>query len=118
MEKIKPLMRGLSRLCPACGKGRLFTNYLSVNESCTSCKTPLSSFRVDDAPAYFTIFIVGHLIIPGVFFLERYYAPESWIHMSLWIPLTLFLTLFLLPRIKGVILGLHWMLKIEEKAGS
>ena len=32
----------------------------------------------------------------------------------LWLPLTLLLTLFLLPRVKGALVGVHWVNGIKD----
>jgi uncharacterized protein (DUF983 family) len=34
--------------------------------------------------------------------------------MAIWMPLTLMLTLALLPRIKGAIIGLQWALNVRN----
>ena len=43
-----------------CGKIALFPNYLNVNQFRVSYGLVLGAFRSDDAPRYFTIFVVGH----------------------------------------------------------
>ena len=110
-------MRGFSRRCPACGSGRIFAGYLTVAESCSGCQTGFSQFRADDAPPYFTMMIVGHLIVPLALIVERIYSPAVWVQYSLWLPLTLILTLTLLPRVKGTanILGYaKWLMDPED----
>ena len=108
------LWRGLQQRCPSCGLGAIFGSYLRVNEHCSDCGLELAAHRSDDAPAYFTILIVGHLIVPGVLLLEQTMAPPTWVHMVTWLPLTLALTLALLPRIKGALLSVQWMLRIKS----
>lgn len=111
--KIAALLRGFARRCPACGGGRVFAGYISPEEECSSCNIPLSQYRSDDVPAYFTVFIVGHLCVPGVLILERMVSPAIWVQAAIWLPLTLILTLYLLPRIKGTVLALLWVLRIK-----
>ena len=102
------LRRGLACCCPRCGSGRLYRAYLKINANCGHCGLDLETFRADDAPAYFTIAIVGHIVVPAMLILERAAAPDSWIHWALWLPLTLALSLGLLPRIKGAVMGVNW----------
>jgi uncharacterized protein (DUF983 family) len=107
------LRRGLRLRCPACGDGLLFARYLKLHPSCARCGLKRDEFRADDAPPYFTILLVGHIIVPGMLLLEQLKHPPSWVHMSLWIPLTLALTLLILPRMKGAVIGFQWAHRIR-----
>ncbi len=107
------LWRGIKCQCPACGKGRIFQAYLKVADRCDACGEDLSHQRADDAPAYFTMVIVGHVVVGGVLMLERAVAPDIWVHMVLWLPLTLGLSLVLLPMVKGALVGLQWALRMH-----
>ena len=102
------LRRGLRRRCPACGQGRLFEGFLRPSPCCTECGLETGAFRADDAPPYFTILLVGHIVVPLVLVLERAAAPPFWAAAALWLPLTLALTLLLLPRIKGAVIAWQW----------
>jgi uncharacterized protein (DUF983 family) len=106
----RALLRGFATRCPSCGVGSLFRAYLKVRDACPSCGEALHHHRTDDAPPYFTIVVVGHVIVGGVLALERALSPPSWVHLSLWLPLTLAASLWLLPRIKGALVGLQWAL--------
>lgn len=108
-RQVWPALRhGLMRCCPRCGTGRLYRAYLKINPTCEQCGLDLETFRADDAPAYFTIVVVGHIVVPAMLILEQAMAPPSWVHWSLWLPLTLALSLGLLPRIKGAVMGVNW----------
>ena len=102
------MWRGIKCRCPRCGEGKLFSSYLKVETDCSVCKQGLHHHRADDAPPYFTMFIVGHLLVPLVFITERAWKPELWVHAVLWIPLCILMTLWLLPLVKGAIVGLQW----------
>ena len=107
------MARGLARRCPACGKGAIFGKYLKVQHACAVCATELHHHRADDAPPYFTMLIVGHVVIGGVLALERSQSPSMLVHLALWIPLTLVLSLVLLPMVKGALIGLQWALRMH-----
>jgi uncharacterized protein (DUF983 family) len=100
------IARGLRMRCPACGQTRLFSGYLKVTPVCANCRAPLGLARADDAPPYFTIVVVGHIIVPSMWSVERAYQPPLWLHAAIWLPLTLALTLALLRPIKGATVGL------------
>jgi uncharacterized protein (DUF983 family) len=106
----RALLDGFLQRCPACGAAPLFGRYLKVRETCSGCGEALHHHRADDAPAYFTILIVGHVIVGAILPVERAFSPPMWLYIVLLGPLTLALTLALLPRIKGVIVGLQWAL--------
>jgi uncharacterized protein (DUF983 family) len=102
------LVRGMLGRCPACGRGRMFSAFLKVADRCPACGEDLTHQRADDAPAYFVILIVGHIIVPLVLAFELAMAPPYWLHMVIWLPLTLALCLILLQPIKGIIVGWQW----------
>jgi len=107
------LWRGFVQRCPECGHGALFAGYLKVNPRCGACGLALGDFRADDAPPYFTMLIVGHVIVPAMLLLEQLHHPPEWLHAALWLPLTLGMTLTLLPRIKGAVIGFQWANRIR-----
>ncbi len=112
------LARGLKCRCPSCGETKLFRGYLTVVPVCANCAAPLGLARADDAPPYFTILLVGHIIVPLMLILERTEAPPLWVSMVLWPPLTLVLAVALLRPIKGATVGLMLrlgMLKPEDE---
>ncbi len=88
-------------LSPNCGEGRLYARYLKVDLDCEVCGHDLARYPADDGPAYFTILIIGHLVVAPLLLF-----PFIW-KMSpvLVVPLTVLplaaLTLLLLPRVKG-----------------
>lgn len=104
------MWRGLRLKCPNCGRGRMFRRYLKVADSCNSCGEALHHHRADDAPPYFTILIVGHLLLPLVVAVETALRPALWVHAALWLPLTLGVTLIALAHVKGSIVALQWAL--------
>ncbi|ETX29432.1 DUF983 domain-containing protein [Roseivivax isoporae] len=111
------MRRGLLGRCPNCGTGRLFEGYLGVAARCAACGEPLGAYKTADAPAFFTISIVGLLLIPlfGIGF--AVFRPEP-VVLLLWITgITLVLTFALLRLIKGATVGYFWAQK-ERDRGS
>ncbi|MFN3627899.1 MAG: DUF983 domain-containing protein [Parvibaculum sp.] len=112
------MLRGMVCRCPACGKGKLFNGFLTVSPTCSACGTELHHHRADDAPPYFTIMVVGHVVVPMLLWTELAFAPPVWLHMTIWPALTLFLSLALLPRIKGAVVGWQWALRMHGFGGE
>jgi uncharacterized protein (DUF983 family) len=97
--------RGMRNRCPVCGEGRVFAGFLRVAPACAVCGAPLGRLRADDAPPYVVIFLVGHLLVPIVFWVERNYEPPMWLHMAIWLPLFAVLCTLLLRPVKGGVVG-------------
>lgn len=96
--------RGFRRACPRCGQGRMFAGYLTPKVSCDVCGLAFEPLRADDAPAYFTLFIVGHISIAGLLFTEQLSHPALWLQY-LWLPVAIAMMLGLLPLVKGAVMG-------------
>jgi uncharacterized protein (DUF983 family) len=107
------MWRGFTCSCPNCGQGRMFGKYLKVADSCAACGEELHHHRADDAPPYFTMFIVGHIVVPLVLVVEKLWAPPLTVHFLLWTAITLALTFALMPAVKGAVVGLQWALRMH-----
>ncbi|TWB37660.1 uncharacterized protein (DUF983 family) [Nitrospirillum pindoramense] len=107
------MMRGMRRCCPNCGAHTLFVGYTKVAPVCTNCGLETGNFRADDAPPYFTIFVVGHIVVGAALAVEQNFHPPLWVHAALWGPLTLGLSLALLPLFKGAVIGVQWAMGIR-----
>ncbi len=105
----KPAMwRGFRRCCPACGEGAMFDGYLKVADHCPVCREELHHHRADDGPAYLTILIVGHLMAPLILIVFEQFRPEPLILATVFTVGCVALSLYLLPRLKGLIVGIQW----------
>ena len=102
------MRRGARLRCPRCGEGHIYRAYLKVRPFCEVCALELQLQRADDAPPYFTILIVGHIVIPGMLILQQQADPPSWLQYAIWLPLAFLLTFILLPRVKGALIGFQW----------
>lgn len=100
------MRRGFLSRCPACGQTKLFYAFLKVEPVCANCGAPLGSARADDAPPYFTIVIVAHIVIGLLVWVEVAYSPPLWVHAAVFLPLTVILTFALMQPVKGATVGL------------
>ncbi len=105
----KPAMwNGFRQRCPQCGEGRLYTKFLTVTDECPSCGEHLSHHRADDGPAYLTILIVGHLLAPAMHVMWTQFRPEPLVMATILTVGCVGLSLYLLPRLKGVVVAIQW----------
>ncbi len=107
------MRRGLKLRCPKCGIGKMFRSYLKVADNCPSCGEALHHQRADDAPPYFTMLIVCHIVVAGVLGAEKAFEPSFWVHIAIWFPITIVMSLILLPMVKGCLIGLQWALRMH-----
>lgn len=102
------MLRGWRRRCPNCGSGPLFNGYLSVRDTCPVCNAAMYHHRADDGPAYLTILIVGHVLGPALLWIFVAFRPDPLVLASVFSVASVALSLFLLPRIKGTLVGIQW----------
>ena len=107
------LLRGAMLKCPACGTGSMFRRYLKVADHCPQCGEALHHQRADDAPAYFVILIVGHIVVPLALAVETAFAPPYWVQLAIWLPITNGLAIGLLQPFKGGIVSSQWAHRIH-----
>ncbi|MFM1959374.1 MAG: hypothetical protein RL588_891 [Pseudomonadota bacterium] len=99
------LSRGLRGRCPHCGEGRLFRTYLKVNPECPACGVDLARYPADDGPAYFTILIIGHLVIVPVLFIPWVWQGPTLVTVPVTLGFLAAVTLGFLPIVKGAFIG-------------
>jgi uncharacterized protein (DUF983 family) len=86
-----------------------------VQPNCSVCGHDNAQYRADDAGPYFTILIVGHLVIgPMLFSPFIWKAPIGWV-LGTTLPTIAILTLVLLPIVKGGVIGAQWALKAGKE---
>ncbi len=111
---VRALLRGLRATCPVCGKGPLFVGWLGVTPACRVCAAPLGLISADDAPPYFTVFIVAHLAIGALVAVDRTVSLSIAEEMLIFLPATLALTLLLIRPVKGATVGLMMTLGLMK----
>ncbi|WP_299480402.1 DUF983 domain-containing protein [uncultured Roseibium sp.] len=112
--QVNPVSVGLSGKCPRCGQGKLFHGFLSVKKSCSACGLDFAFADSGDGPAVFVIMLVGFVIVGLVLFVELSFQPPIWLHLILWLPLTVVLAAAVLRPLKGLMIALQFKHKAEE----
>nr|WP_245544333.1 DUF983 domain-containing protein [Oceanicola granulosus] len=111
------MWRGFRRRCPNCGEGPMFTGYLKVADRCPVCREELYHHRADDGPAYLTILVVGHIMAPLFHVVFTHFRPEPLVMATLFTVGCVALSLYLLPRLKGFVVGLQWAKRMHGFGG-
>ena len=96
-----PVEVALRGVCPRCGRGRLFSGLLTVVERCPECGLDLRGHDAGDGPAVFVILGLGAIVMMLVFWVEFRFEPPWWVHVLLWVPITVGLAAWLLRILKS-----------------
>lgn len=105
---VSPYVAGLTCRCPRCGKGKLFTGYLTIRPSCDVCDLDFTFADVGDGATVFVILFAGLIVVGAALAVEVEYQPPYWVHALLWGPLILAVTLGPLRLIKSLLVALQY----------
>ena len=111
---VSPFAAGWACRCPRCGEGALFSGFLKVAPVCESCRLDLKFADSGDGPAVFVIFVVAPIVIVLAFIVEALFHPAPWMHLVLWIPTIIVLTLLLLRPFKATMIALQYQRNAGE----
>ncbi|MEO6395112.1 MAG: DUF983 domain-containing protein [Devosia sp.] len=111
---VSPFAAGLGCRCPRCGDGALFAGFLKVAQVCESCGLDLKFADSGDGPAVFVIFAVCPIVVTLAFITEALFHPAPWMHLLLWIPTILVLSLLFLRPFKATMIALQY----QRQAGA
>jgi uncharacterized protein (DUF983 family) len=100
--------------CPRCGKGRLFSGWLTLAPACAECGLSYSGHEQGDGPAFFAILIIGALA--GIFsaIVEIKFAPPFWLHAALWIPFVVVGSVTGLRLMKAALIAAQYRLRKDD----
>lgn len=96
---------GLKGLCPRCGAPTIFAGMLRFADRCSACGLEIARFNVGDGPAAFLTLILGTIVVIMAIALELTFHPPLWLHMLIWIPVTLAGVIASLRLAKGALLA-------------
>lgn len=68
-----------------------------------------------DGPVVPAILILGGIIVGAALAVEFAFKPPVWLHMLVWLPLSVLGTLLILPRLKGMAIGLQYKYRSTEE---
>jgi uncharacterized protein (DUF983 family) len=109
-----PAMAGMRGRCPRCGRGHMFSAFLTVAPSCEVCGLDYGFTDSGDGPAVFIILIVGFIVVGLALAAEVLWHWPYWLHAVIWIPLILGLSIGLLRPLKGWFIGVQYKHKAEQ----
>jgi len=107
-------IRGIACKCPRCGKGKLYSGFLTLRPRCEACGLDYAFIDAGDGPAVFIIMIAGAIVVGCALIVEIKYQPPFWVHAALWLPLILATTLLPLRAMKSLLIALQFHHKAAE----
>ena len=108
MAGVDPVAASLAGRCPKCGSGRLFAGFLRIVPRCESCGLDLSKQDSGDGPVAFIILVVGFVVVGAALVVEVKFGWPLWLHLLVWLPLAVVLTLALMRPAKALLIGLQY----------
>jgi len=108
------LIRGLRGICPRCRQGGIFASFLGLAPRCPACGLDLGFADAGDGPAVFVSLIGGFAVLGAALWTELRYEPPFWLHLVVFLPLTLVVCVGLLRPLKGLLIALQYRNKAEE----
>jgi uncharacterized protein (DUF983 family) len=109
-----PVLTGLAGRCPRCGEGRLFQGFLKVRPRCDVCGLDLRFADSGDGPAVFVTLFAGLIVLGIALWTELVYEPPFWVHLVIFLPLTIIVCLGLLRPMKGIMVALQYRNRAEQ----
>jgi len=103
-----PFQTAITGACPRCGAKTLFAGPASFAPRCRACGLDYAGFNVGDGPAAFLTLIIGALMLGLALTLEFSLHPPIWVHVLLWLPLTIAAVVYGLRLAKGLLLALEY----------
>jgi hypothetical protein len=112
-EAPSPYATGMRGRCPRCGGGKLFNGFLDLAPRCEACGLDYGFADAGDGPAVIVTLLAGFVVVGAALVVEVKYEPPMWLHLAIFLPLTLVVCLGMLRPLKGVLVSLQY----RNKAG-
>jgi uncharacterized protein (DUF983 family) len=107
-------LRGIACRCPRCGRGKLYSGFLTLRPNCEASGLDNAFIDSGDGPAVFLIMIAGAIVVGCALIVEVKYQPPFWVHAALWLPLILATTLLPMRSMKSLLIALQFHHKAAE----
>ena len=100
--------------CPLCAQGQMFEGFLDLKPNCQACGLDYKFADAGDGPAVFVMLFAGFFVVGLALWVEITYEPPIWVHLVIFLPLTLVVCLGLLRPLKGLLVSLQYKNKAEQ----
>ena len=94
--------------------GQTLRGIFTLATRCGNCGLDFGFADSGDGPAVFVSLIGGFLVLGAALWTELLYEPPFWVHLVIFLPLTLIVCLGLLRPLKGLLIALQYRNKAEQ----
>jgi uncharacterized protein (DUF983 family) len=108
------VLAGLKGLCPRCGAPSLFCGAIRLAPRCRACGLDIAAFNLGDGPAAFLTLIMGTVVTTLAIVLELGVHPPIWLHILLWVPITVLGVIGSLRIAKGMLIAAEYRNRARE----
>ena len=99
-------------MCPSCFDEKIFIGTLKVVDKCPSCGLDIGNMNIGDAAIWFSMFLSSIILGICVLLVEINFHPRFYIHIVIWLPITILFSIIFLRLFKYLFIYLSY--KKEE----
>ena len=81
---------------------------------CESCGLDLSAQDSGDGPVAIIVLVVGFVVVIAALIVEVRWAWPVWLHLLVWLPLSVLLCLVLMRPLKAILIALQYKHRRHE----
>jgi uncharacterized protein (DUF983 family) len=111
---LSPFSTGIRGRCPRCGKGHLFSGFLTLAPGCEVCGLDYSFADPADGPAFFVLLIACVPAALLAVWIEVAFQAPYWVHLVTTLPFLLLTCIPPLRPLKGWLVASQYYFKAEE----
>lgn len=113
-EVISVAYVSLCARCPRCGKGALYSSFLTIAETCPVCGLSFKEHEQGDGPAFFCICIIGSFTAMFAAITEIMFEPPYWLHAAIWIPFIIGSSLLGIRAMKAALIAMQYKFRNDD----
>jgi Uncharacterized protein conserved in bacteria len=101
------LSAGLLGRCPKCGRGSLFSGFLTIRQSCEVCGQDFGAADTGDGPSFFATLIGGFVVLGVGVWAQVAYDPSPLVYAAIFLVGAIF-TVALIRPLKSLLTALQF----------
>ena len=71
---------------------------------CPNCGYEINTHKIGDGAAWFSMLLTSILVAIGALILEVNFQPKLWVHVIIWFPIVITLSVFILRPFKALLI--------------